>query len=126
MLRKQFGYRLQEVMENKKISYSDLAKKSDVSRDHIYHIVDGSKEVGIDTIEKLSDALEVEPKELFEFNGLSDESNVDRMVVNEFRSLPSHYWDFVEAKTDYLIHSLHNYPAVMIWPISNTFSIRIL
>ena len=56
MLRKQFGYRLQEVMENKKISYSDLAKKSDVSRDHIYHIVDGSKEVGIDTIEKLSDA----------------------------------------------------------------------
>lgn len=125
MLRKQFGYRLQEVMENKKISYSDLAKKSDVSRDHIYHIVDGSKEVGIDTIEKLSDALEVEPKELFEFNGLSDESNVDRMVVNEFRSLPSHYWDFVEAKTDYLIHSLHNYPAVMIWPISNTI-IRIV
>ena len=125
MLRIEFGHRLQQILEAEKMTFSDLAKKSNISRDHIYHIVDGSKEVGIDTIEKLSEALNVEPKKLFEFDGLFDESSADKMIVNEFRSLPAHYWDFVDAKTDYLIHSLHNYPAVMIWPISNTI-IRVI
>lgn len=125
MLRIEFGHRLQQILEAEKMTFSDLAKKSNISRDHIYHIVDGSKEVGMDTIEKLSEALNVEPKKLFEFDGLFDESNFDKMIVNEFRSLPPHYWDFVDAKTDYLIHGLHNYPAVMIWPISNTI-IRVI
>lgn len=124
MIRAQLGLRLQEIMEQKKVNPTDLSRLSMISRDHIYHIIDGTKEIGLDIIEKLASALEIEPKALFDFSQYPLTRD-DTLIVNEFRSLPKGYWDFIDAKTDDLIHGLHNYPAVMIWPISNTI-IRII
>ncbi|SHH84339.1 hypothetical protein SAMN02745135_02368 [Caloranaerobacter azorensis DSM 13643] len=44
--------------------------------------------------------------------------NVDKELINEFRNLPINYWDFEGEDTKELTHGLHNYPAVMIYPIS--------
>lgn len=120
MIRSAVGYRIQSLMVEKGLTYSSLSKKSGINRDHLYHLVDGSKEMGIDTAEKIADALKVPVKALFDFSGMQKENREDKLVIDEFRSLPANYWDFIDAKTDDLIHGLHNYPAVMIWPISNT------
>lgn len=44
----------------------------------------------------------------------------DKKILKEFEQLPSGFWDFYDSSTDELIHGLHNYPAVMIYPISRT------
>lgn len=45
-------------------------------------------------------------------------SEVDKKILEEFDALPFDFWDFSNSPTDELIHGLHNYPAVMIYPIS--------
>ena len=45
-------------------------------------------------------------------------SLIDEKILADFNSLPAGFWDFKEAKTDILVHTLHPYPAVMIYPIS--------
>jgi len=44
----------------------------------------------------------------------------DKKILKEFEQLPSGFWDFYDSSTDELIYGLHNYPAVMIYPISRT------
>lgn len=44
--------------------------------------------------------------------------NVDNVLREEFGKLPYNYWDFVGSDTKELTHGLHNYPAIMIYPIS--------
>jgi len=120
MIRSAVGYRIQILMDEKGFNYSKLAKASGISRDHLYHLIDGSKEMGIDTAERLANALNTPVKSLFDFSSMIKENREDKLIIDEFESLPNGYWDFVDSKTDDLIHGLHNYPAVMIWPISNT------
>lgn len=120
MIRNEVGYRLQTLMENKGMTFTELSKKSGVSRDHIYHLVDGSKEMGIDTIEKLAVALGIQPKSLLDFASFEKNSKEDVAILKAFNELPDNYWDFATSSTDDLIHGLHNYPAVMIFPISRT------
>lgn len=45
-------------------------------------------------------------------------NEVDKKILEEFDALPFDFWDFSNSSTDELIHGLHNYPAVMIYPIS--------
>lgn len=44
--------------------------------------------------------------------------NIDEQLKQEFQKLPLDYWDFKDADTRELTHGLHNYPAVMVYPIS--------
>jgi hypothetical protein len=44
--------------------------------------------------------------------------NVDTKLVEEFKRLPLDYWDFKGEDTRGLTHGIHNYPAVMVYPIS--------
>lgn len=44
--------------------------------------------------------------------------NVDENLQHEFEKLPLDYWDFKYEDTKELTHGLHNYPAVMVYPIS--------
>ena len=39
-------------------------------------------------------------------------------LVKEFDKLPADFWDFKNEDTKELTHSIHNYPAVMVYPIS--------
>lgn len=44
----------------------------------------------------------------------------DNKILLDLDALPYDYWDFSDSSTDDLIHSMHNYPAVMIYPISRS------
>ena len=44
--------------------------------------------------------------------------NVDIKLQQEFEKLPLDYWDFKNEDTKELTHGFHNYPAVMVYPIS--------
>ncbi|MDE6387490.1 MAG: hypothetical protein K2L82_06765 [Lachnospiraceae bacterium] len=44
--------------------------------------------------------------------------NIDEELKKELSALPKDFWDFKRADTKELTHSIHNYPAVMIYPIS--------
>ena len=50
--------------------------------------------------------------------------NVDKQVHDAFNELPDDFWDFKNADTKELTHSIHNYPAVMVYPISRNILSR--
>ena len=43
---------------------------------------------------------------------------VDDQLVKEFDKLTADFWDFKNEDKNELTHSIHNYPAVMVYPIS--------
>lgn len=45
-------------------------------------------------------------------------SIIDKELIKEFSNLPDGFWDFKNDDTKGLTHSIHNYPAVMVYPIS--------
>lgn len=45
-------------------------------------------------------------------------NEMDRYLIDKFESLPIDYWDFVGENTQEYTHGIHNYPAMMISPIS--------
>jgi len=45
-------------------------------------------------------------------------TNIDEELVARLRALPVDFWDFKNTNTHELTHGLHNYPAVMVSPIS--------
>lgn len=45
---------------------------------------------------------------------------IDENLIREFEKLPLDYWDFKNEDTKELTHGIHNYPAVMVYPISRT------
>lgn len=42
----------------------------------------------------------------------------DNKMIEELKKLPLDYWDFKDDDTKEYTHGLHNYPAVMVYPIS--------
>lgn len=45
-------------------------------------------------------------------------NNIDKELIAEFEKLPDDFWDFKNSDTKELTHSVHSYPAVMVYPIS--------
>ena len=43
---------------------------------------------------------------------------IDKELIMDFSNLPDGFWDFKNDDTKELTHSIHNYPAVMVYPIS--------
>lgn len=46
------------------------------------------------------------------------QTNMDEKLIEEFNKLPEDFWNFKNEDTKELTHSIHNYPAVMVYPIS--------
>lgn len=42
----------------------------------------------------------------------------DKQLIKSLQKLPIDYWDFKEADTKEYTHGIHNYPAMMVYPIS--------
>ncbi len=58
---------------------------------------------------------------LFDFVDNTDNTQVkakDDALLSQLNALPSGFWDFKNADTHEYTHGLHNYPAVMVSPIS--------
>ncbi len=45
-------------------------------------------------------------------------TKTDRRIIEELKQLPIDYWDFRDADTKEFTHGIHNYPAMMVSPIS--------
>lgn len=50
----------------------------------------------------------------------NDYNKDDIKLLNELNKFPIDYWDFKNIDTSELVHGIHNYPAMMIYPISRT------
>lgn len=46
------------------------------------------------------------------------QSDIDKKLISALDDLPEGYWDFKEADTKEFTHGIHNYPAMMVSPIS--------
>ena len=45
-------------------------------------------------------------------------TEIDKKLISQLSKLPSNYWDFKEEDTKEFTHGIHNYPAMMVSPIS--------
>jgi tRNA G10 N-methylase Trm11 len=52
-------------------------------------------------------------------------SYTDKLIIDKFKKVPTDFWDFKNEDTKELTHSIHTYPAVMVYPISRNI-IRII
>lgn len=53
-----------------------------------------------------------------EENGGTMITSTDKLLIEKLKALPIDYWDFREDDTKEYTHGLHNYPAMMVCPIS--------
>lgn len=64
--RQQLGRRIRELRESRNISQEELAHLSGVHRTYISSMERGHRNVSLDILMRLAEALQVEPAELFE------------------------------------------------------------
>lgn len=65
-IKKDFGKRLMQLRKERKISQETLAELSGLNRPYISGIEQGKRNVSLEVIEKLAQALELKITELFE------------------------------------------------------------
>lgn len=65
-IKQEFGKRLNQLRKEKKMSQERLAELSELNRPYISAIEQGKRNVSIEVIEKLAQALEIEIKNFFE------------------------------------------------------------
>ena len=66
--------RLRETRAKKLVSVRELAKKSGISETNIYRLEEGKWLPTLTTIRKLSQALDIKPEEVDEFNAAIDKA----------------------------------------------------
>lgn len=64
--KEQFGTKLMELRKNKSLTQVQLAELAGLDRPYISGIEQGKRNVSLEVIAKLADALEIEIKEFFE------------------------------------------------------------
>ena len=65
-VKEQFGNRLVELRKERKMTQDKLAELSELTRVYISGIEQGKRNVSLEVIAKLAEALEIEIKEFFE------------------------------------------------------------
>ena len=100
-LKKQFGKRLKAIREEFHLTQEALAEKINISSRALSSIECGKSFVTAETIENICTALEVSPRNLFDFE---IDKIKDRNVENE----EQHYYDGIEnGTTVYHIVEIH-------------------
>jgi len=61
------GKNIKKARKNKKLSQNDLAEMLDISREHLAKIETAKRKISLGLLFKMSDALDVSEKELFDF-----------------------------------------------------------
>jgi transcriptional regulator with XRE-family HTH domain len=62
----QIGERIKELRDAKKLSQQDLANAADMERSFITHIEAGKRNISVDTLQKVLEALEISFKDFFD------------------------------------------------------------
>lgn len=68
MIKEQFGKKVKKIRISKKLSQNELAERSGINRTQISRIEKGSVNVTLETIEKLSLALNIRTRDLMDFD----------------------------------------------------------
>jgi len=76
-----FGERIKELRKKKGLSQEKLAFEANLDRTYIPSIEKGDRNVSIEVIEKLANALEISPSELLEFEDSENKDNEDIQSV---------------------------------------------
>ena len=101
------GNRIRELRKNKGISQLELAYDMDMSMNTISGIELGKISPKIDTLKKITQRLDIDIAELFNFNNLAPKDKVTRKKVEEItrKLLPQdkEFLDFVSNNIDILI-----------------------
>lgn len=79
------GKRVRELRKNKKMTQETLAEMVDIDYKNIGKIEMGQNYPSALTLEKIAEALEVEEKDLFEFNHLQEPKDLEKEIVKIFR-----------------------------------------
>lgn len=66
LLKKQLGQRIREIRKKKKLKQYELATKVNFDANYISRIEIGAASPSLEAIEKIAEALDIEPKELFD------------------------------------------------------------
>ncbi|REG94310.1 helix-turn-helix domain-containing protein [Algoriphagus antarcticus] len=65
-IKKEFGKRLNQLRKDRKMSQEKLAELSELNRPYISAIEQGKRNVSLEVISKLAQALDIEIKQFFE------------------------------------------------------------
>lgn len=78
------GEHLRMIRESKGMNQEELAEKAGIARARISEIENGKGNATLGTLEKVMDALEVAPMEIFNFQNLSDTKDItDKKLLIE-------------------------------------------
>jgi transcriptional regulator with XRE-family HTH domain len=59
------GHRIKEIRSQKSMSQEDVANTADMERSFVTHIESGRRNISVDTLQRLLDALDVSFKDFF-------------------------------------------------------------
>ena len=79
--KKLLGERIKELRKSRKLSQDKLSEQIDIDPKHLSRIEVGSSYPSLNTLEKIAIALNVEIKEFFEFEHLSDRKELINNTV---------------------------------------------
>lgn len=81
-----FGKRIKELRIKKKLSQEELAEKIDIAERNISKIECGNNFIRAEKIEKLAAALDVTPKDLFDFEHRKDIVEIREELINVIKN----------------------------------------
>ncbi|WP_432775643.1 helix-turn-helix transcriptional regulator [Brevibacillus gelatini] len=86
---KLIGERIRSLRKEKGLTQEALAEKSDIHYSYIGGIERGDRNISLATLEKIINALEITPVELFQFHKTDIETELldKRMLIEAHRSL---------------------------------------
>lgn len=100
-LKKKLGARIQEIRKAKNFTQEVLAEKIDMDKPNLSNIECGKRFMTAETLEKLATALEVEEKDLFDFEHLKDRKEllktIDYVVNNASDSELQYIYKVISA-----------------------------
>lgn len=82
-----FGRKVRECRKKRNLTQAQLAELVNVDDKHISCIESGKNFPSSDLIERLSNALQIEPKDLFEFYYLQDVLDLKKDITNMLNNL---------------------------------------
>ena len=94
-LKKNVGRRIKEIRKKRGFSQEKLAELVDIEQNTLSYIETGNNFCTAETLEKIIKALDVEPKELFDFEHYKDNvillEEINRMLKNTPDKIPEIY-----------------------------------
>ena len=79
-LKEKFGMRIKEIRRSKNMTQERLAEIIGIDTPNLSNIERGKRFVTSETLEKIANALEVQEKELFDFNHLETRDEIIKQI----------------------------------------------